>query len=106
MPMLRSDLKGKDLVEEWFKKFNDDLIADLFGTNEADEASAGLACRSFRPKKRALGEDQTEPDGYYWLAFDWKNYRIADSYPNSPHKDDSNVTRGKWECVKKSGVRQ
>ena len=41
--------------------------------------------------------DKTEHEGYLWLAFDWKNYRIAGSYPNSPHKDDEGTTRGKWD---------
>jgi hypothetical protein len=41
--------------------------------------------------------DKTEHDGYHWLAFDWKNYRIAGSYPNSPHRDGDGATRGKWD---------
>jgi hypothetical protein len=51
----------------------------------------------FRPKGRALDEDKTEHEGYDWLAFDWTNYRIAGSYPNSPHKDSNELVRGKWD---------
>ena len=51
----------------------------------------------FRPKGKALDEDKTPHEGYAWLAFDWRNYRIAGSYPNSPHNDEDGVTRGKWD---------
>ena len=65
--------------------------------SEAPDAVSDWHVDHFRPKKRALDEDKTEHEGYHWLAFDWKNYRIAGSYPNSPHKDDEGSTRGKWD---------
>ena len=65
--------------------------------SEAPDAVSDWHVDHFRPKKRALDEDKTEHDGYHWLAFDWKNYRIAGSYPNSPHKDEDGTTRGKWD---------
>jgi len=65
--------------------------------SEAPDAVSDWHVDHFRPKKRALDEDKTEHEGYYWLAFDWKNYRIAGSYPNSPHRDAGGATRGKWD---------
>ena len=65
--------------------------------SEAPDAVSDWHVDHFRPKKRALDEDKTEHDGYHWLAFDWKNYRIAGSYSNSPHKDEQGLTRGKWD---------
>ncbi len=65
--------------------------------SEAPDAVSDWHVDHFRPKKRALDADRTEHEGYYWLAFDWKNYRIAGSYPNSPHRDETGVTRGKWD---------
>ena len=65
--------------------------------SEAPDAVSDWHVDHFRPKKRALDEDGTENDGYHWLAFDWRNYRIAGSYPNSPHKDQSGIVRGKWD---------
>lgn len=65
--------------------------------SEAPDAVSDWHVDHYRPKKRALDEDKTEHDGYHWLAFDWNNYRIAGSYPNSPHKDGGGTTRGKWD---------
>lgn len=65
--------------------------------SEAPDAVSDWHVDHFRPKKRALDEDKTEHEGYHWLAFDWKNYRIAGSYPNSPHLGSHGVTQGKWD---------
>ncbi|GAB5512191.1 MAG: hypothetical protein Rhims3KO_35920 [Hyphomicrobiales bacterium] len=65
--------------------------------SEAPDAVSDWHVDHFRPKKRALDPDKTEHEGYPWLAFDWKNYRIAGSYSNSPHKDGEGVARGKWD---------
>ncbi|WP_145418499.1 hypothetical protein [Planctomycetes bacterium K23_9] len=37
----------------------------------------------FRPKKLAKQMDGTEREGYWWLAFDWKNFRICGNVGNS-----------------------
>jgi uncharacterized protein (TIGR02646 family) len=36
----------------------------------------------YRPKKLAKDIDGAEQDGYWWLAFDWKNLRICGSVGN------------------------
>lgn len=40
----------------------------------------------FRPKGRVAELDGTIVDGYWWLAFDWTNYRVAVAWCNSPHR--------------------
>ena len=37
----------------------------------------------FRPKKSARNADGTTSDGYWWLAFDWTNYRICGGVGNT-----------------------
>lgn len=37
----------------------------------------------FRPKKSAKDADGTEHDGYWWLAFNWTNFRICGSVGNT-----------------------
>lgn len=65
--------------------------------SEAPDAVSDFHVDHFRPKGKSVDEDGKEYDGYQWLAFNWENYRIAGSYPNSPHKDGSGVVRGKWD---------
>jgi len=37
----------------------------------------------FRPKAEAKNLDRSERDGYWWLAFDYTNYRLAGGVPNA-----------------------
>lgn len=36
----------------------------------------------YRPKKSRIGLDGVEGDGYWWLAFEYTNFRIAGTVPN------------------------
>lgn len=51
----------------------------------------------FRPKNRARNLDGTYRSGYWWLAFDWRNYRVVGSICNTRHKGDDEKTRGKHD---------
>ena len=52
----------------------------------------------FRPKGRVKDKDHDPEPGYWWLAFDYHNYRLCCEYCNSPHTDeDDGETRGKWD---------
>ena len=46
----------------------------------------------FRPK--ASVDDETEHEGYWWLAFDWRNYRYASQWCNQRRNDANNLTKG------------
>ncbi len=50
----------------------------------------------FRPKKKVLYEDDnTDQGGYWWLAFDWMNYRYSGPAPNVRKKDYFHVNARK-----------
>jgi uncharacterized protein (TIGR02646 family) len=50
----------------------------------------------FRPKSR-VEEDHTH-EGYWWLAFTWRNYRYSSQWCNQRRVDDVNGTEGgKWD---------
>lgn len=49
----------------------------------------------FRPKKRALNENGMDQGGYWWLSFDWKNYRFSAPATNIPKKDYFHVNQNK-----------
>lgn len=49
----------------------------------------------FRPKKAAIGKDKKDHGGYWWLAFNWKNYRICGPVGNVKKRDKFAVFRNK-----------
>lgn len=49
----------------------------------------------YRPKNRITNDDGSIENGYWWLAFDYTNFRIACSYCNCLHRGVDDVTRGK-----------
>lgn len=63
--------------------------------SEAKELVSDYHVDHFRPKNLARQLDGTEREGYWWLAFDWRNYRISGSICNSPHCGADGVTHGK-----------
>jgi len=51
--------------------------------SEAKDLFSDWHVEHFRPKKKALNLDGTEREGYWWLAFQWENFRICGSVGNS-----------------------
>lgn len=49
---------------------------------EARDNASHLDVEHFRPKKSARNIKGPERDGYWWLAFDYTNFRIAGTVPN------------------------
>lgn len=49
---------------------------------EARELASHLDVEHFRPKKSARNVKGPARDGYWWLAFDYMNFRIAGTVPN------------------------
>lgn len=56
----------------------------------------------FRPKNQAKNVDnipRLDEEGYWWLAYDYENFRFSSQYCNQLRKDKFNPdkeTRGKW----------
>jgi len=55
--------------------------------SEAIDTYNHLHVDHFRPKKVALGIDKVDYGGYWWLAFDWLNYRVCGGAGNVRKKD-------------------
>ena len=55
--------------------------------SEAKEIYSFYDVDHFRPKNRAKQLDDTEREGYWWLAFDWHNYRLCGGIGNRPNRD-------------------
>lgn len=58
---------------------------------ESAERRSDYAVDHFRPKNRIA---ETGNDGYWWLAFDYTNYRLACTYCNSRRVDRDGGTSG------------
>lgn len=63
--------------------------------SESKNEYAYMHVDHFRPKKAAIGVDKKDHGGYWWLAFDWKNYRICGPIGNVNKKDNFEVLRNK-----------
>lgn len=52
--------------------------------SEARETVSHMHVEHFRPKKKVvdLNDCKKEREGYWWLAFDWTNFRVAGQIPN------------------------
>ncbi|MBM5575784.1 hypothetical protein [Deefgea sp. CFH1-16] len=61
---------------------------------EAEEIRSDMPVDHFRPKNRV--EHEQQHDGYWWLAFDWENYRCACTFCNSRRVFDE--TQGGKAC--------
>ena len=59
---------------------------------ESDETRSDMPVDHFRPKN-SVAECPDHP-GYWWLAFDWQNYRYACTFCNSRRVDVENKTTG------------
>lgn len=65
-------------LKEWLLKFS----RGKCWFSEAKDAYSHWDVEHFRPKKRAKELDGSEREGYWWLAFDWRNYRICGNVGN------------------------
>ncbi len=79
-----------------------ELKADLeilsFGKcwySEAREKVSYYHVDHFRPKKQCMEANGSITCGYWWLAYDWKNYRVSGSVINTAKRDKFAVYRNR-----------
>ena len=60
--------------------------------SESRNATADNNVDHFRPKNRV--DEEPGHEGYWWLAFDWHNYRYASQWCNQRRVNDVNGTSG------------
>lgn len=100
-----SQLKGmtKDERRIFFTKNNDwtELYVAMSALSyhkcwysEAPDNSNSWEVDHFRPKGKAINHDKevTLAEGYWWLAYDWRNYRLAGTLVNKRQKDKFNTS--------------
>lgn len=62
--------------------------------SEAKEVMSDRDVDHFRPKNMAMNEDKSPRDGYWWIAYDWENYRFSSIYCNRERDDKFDETKG------------
>jgi hypothetical protein len=64
--------------------------------SESRNPTADKDVDHFRPKSRV--DEDPEHEGYWWRAFDWRNYRFSSKWCNQRRNDKLNKTSGgKWD---------
>ena len=66
--------------------------------SEAREVFSYYHVDHFRPKKKAIDLNKEDQGGYWWLAFNWKNYRICGAVGNTIKGDHFYVKKNKACC--------
>jgi uncharacterized protein (TIGR02646 family) len=66
--------------------------------SEARDCATHWHVDHFRPKNEVKDLDGQKYEGYWWLAFDWRNYRLAGSAPNIRKSSKFPVRHGRWAC--------
>lgn len=67
--------------------------------SEAKDIMSDRDIDHFRPKNEARNLDGKVREGYWWLAYDWENYRFASIYSNRRRQDKFDKAKepgGKW----------
>lgn len=96
----RKAIIDSDNYQKIWKKLNpilSDISCHKCWYCETNETRSDTAVDHFRPKSAV--KECPEHDGYWWMAFDWKNYRYSCQFCNEKRKDqDTGVTGGKGTC--------
>lgn len=93
--------KRKEIIDKnegvW-RELKDTLMRWSYGKcwySELRDVGSDYHVDHFRPKGRVRNPGEDEREGYWWLAFDWTNYRMAVAWCNSSHKSEEGPAKGK-----------
>jgi hypothetical protein len=97
-----TDAARKKIIDEKKGLWRDDRIRDWLlqqfankcWYTEAYESVSSIHIDHYRPKGCAKDLDGNECEGYWWLAFDWTNYRISGQLINVKKKDVFPIVEG------------
>lgn len=94
---LRSDYLGKHSSWGILKKWLSNASRHKCWYCEAKSTRAPFDVDHFRPKLGITIDGIPLPahGGYYWLAYEWSNFRLSCQRCNRPEKDDEGTLRGK-----------
>ncbi len=73
------------------------LSSDKCWYSEARDIMSDRDVDHFRPKKSSIDYDGQKYEGYWWLSFDYKNYRFSSEYSNRPRNAPDGSSRGKHD---------
>jgi hypothetical protein len=86
----RQSLWRDDRIRNWLlKQFNNKCWY-----TEAYDSVSSIHVDHYRPKGRVRDLSGIEDDGYWWLAFNWKNYRICGQLINVKKSDIFPIIEG------------
>ncbi|HID4027326.1 hypothetical protein [Klebsiella pneumoniae] len=89
-------IKKKSHIWRGFSKYLAKMSYGKCWYSEAKDAGANFDVDHFRPKAEAKrAENLVDVEGYAWLAFDWKNFRLSAQNCNRLNTDESGNTVGK-----------
>ena len=86
----KQQLWRDDRIRNWLlKQFNNKCWY-----TEASDSVSSIHVDHYRPKGRVRDLDGNQNDGYWWLAFNWKNYRICGQLINVKKSDLFPIVEG------------
>jgi len=85
----------KDIIDDNDGFWRDEKIRDWLLSQfankcwytEAEESVSAIHVDHFRPKGRITNLDKSKEQGYWWLAFEWRNYVISGQLINTKKSD-------------------
>ncbi|MDR1994786.1 hypothetical protein [Azonexus sp.] len=91
----KTDVDRKAIIEKYEGLWRDNKVRDwllqLFHNKcwytEAKESVSAVHVDHYRPKGCVSDFDKNQREGYWWLAFDWRNYRVCGQLINTKKND-------------------